>query len=101
MKNKSLGGVYHQFDVRTCTFKGPNGYDRRSNIVISLTALFAVRCKNSIDYDSKIIFGGDMNVIFDILLEADGGNPSLWQAVCSNIQKQVFNIQKLVLIFKN
>ena len=28
------------------------------------------------DHDSKIIFGGDMNVTFDILLEADGGNPS-------------------------
>ena len=40
-----------------------------------------------IDPDSRIIFGGDMNVrLFGILLESDGGNPSLKTTTLSQLE---------------
>ena len=45
-RTKGWAGTYHQFDVRTCPFKGINGDERMANIVISWAALFAVRWEN-------------------------------------------------------
>ena len=43
-RTEDWAGTYHQFDVRTCRFKGINEDDHMTNIVISWSALFAVQC---------------------------------------------------------
>ena len=38
---------------------------------------------HDLDGDCHPIFGGDFNLIFDILLDADGGNPSIKKKIIS------------------
>ena len=51
--------------------------NQESNQVKVISVLLELLGMIDIDPDSKIIFGGDTNIIFDILLESDGGHPSL------------------------
>ena len=51
--------------------------NQESNQVKVISVLLELLGMIDIDPGSKIIFGGDTNVIFDILLESDGGHPSL------------------------
>ena len=60
--------------------------NQESNQVKVISDLLELLGMIDIDPDSKIIFGGDMNVIFDVLLEADGGNPSLKTTTLSRLE---------------
>ena len=60
--------------------------NQESNQVKVISDLLELLGMIDIDPDSKIIFGGDMNVIFDILLESDGGNPSLKTTTLSRLE---------------
>ena len=51
--------------------------NQEANQVKVISDLLEMLGKVDTEPDSKIMFGGDMNVIFDMLLESDGGNPSL------------------------
>ena len=59
--------------------------NQEANQVKVISDLLEMLRKIDIEPDSKIIFGGDMNVIFDILLESDGGNPSLKTTTSSRL----------------
>ena len=54
-----------------------NNANQEANQVKVISNLLEMLGKIDIEADSNIIFGGEMNVIFDILLESDGGSPSL------------------------
>ena len=52
----------------------------------SVSDLLETLGKIDIEPDSKIIFGEDIIVISDILLESDGGNPSLKTTTLSRLE---------------
>ena len=60
--------------------------NQESNQVKVVSDLLELLGMIDIDPDSKITFGGDMNVIFDILLESDGGNPFLKTNTLSRLE---------------
>ena len=63
-----------------------NNANQEANQVKVISDLLEMLRKIDIEPDSKIIFGGEMNVIFDILLESDDGSPSLKTTALSRLE---------------
>ena len=60
--------------------------NQEANQVKVISDLLEMSGTINIEPDSKIIFGGDMNVIYDISLDSDGGNPSFKSTTLSQLE---------------
>ena len=60
--------------------------NQEANQVKVISDLLEMSGTINIEPDSKIIFGGDMNVIYDISLDSDCGNPSLKSTTLSQLE---------------
>ena len=51
-----------------------------------------------LESDTRFMFGGDFNIIYDVKLDADGGSPSLKLSSISKLEsiKEYLNIQYVI-----